>query len=84
MSAESAWDYDGLPDECPECGETVYLAARVTAWQEETPVEAEMMCGERFYRAADIQGIPAEGEDRGCGHTWDWERERIDEERDSA
>ena len=48
------WQFD---DQCPECGEDVYLAAIVEPMKHgETERKATIMCGE--------------GEDRGCGHTW--------------
>lgn len=75
-AARSRWDYDCLPEECPECGEDVYLAARIISKDEDGgPTEAEMMCGERFYRTGDIPGISTVEDERGCGHTWGWERE---------
>lgn len=73
IPTRDGWEFD---DECPECGEGVYLAAIVNEMDGEGAIRAKMLCGEEHYRINDFPGIPVEGETRGCGHAWEWERDR--------
>lgn len=65
------WEFD---EECPECGESVYLSALVTEKDDNGPIKADMQCGEKYYAQNNASGIPTRGDERGCGHTWEWER----------
>jgi len=68
------WEFD---DECPECAEEVYLTAIIKEMDDKGAVRATLHCGEEYYRINDIPGFPVEHEGRGCGHSWDWQREQI-------
>lgn len=64
---EHEWPFD---EECPECGEDTYLAARVAEMDSDgNPLEATVMCGGWAYE---------EGEEKtdamreGCGNHWSW------------
>jgi DNA-directed RNA polymerase subunit M/transcription elongation factor TFIIS len=45
MAAENTWNRDGLPDECPECGEREELSARIHRFDEQLRAEtATVIC----------------------------------------
>lgn len=72
-------EWEDLPDECPECGEGTYLAARIKEFRDIDGVrvfdKAELICGEHTHN---VPVEPLTEDMRGCGHQWMWERDPED------
>ena len=63
------WVFD---EQCPECGEEVYLSVIIEKYDNGDPARAVLLCGERYYNS-DLRGEPIDNTDeQGCGHTWEW------------